>query len=55
MNFAEGFVGEIHLAIVDGFVLGVCGHGRSLNGLSNRMITDKLYYKDEDMVIKISL
>ena len=44
VNFAEGCVGEVHLAIVDGFVLCVCGHGRGLNGLFNRLITYKLYY-----------
>ena len=35
---------KMHLAIVDGFVLFVCGHDWSLNGLFNRMITYKLYY-----------
>jgi len=43
VNFAEGYVGEVHLAIVDGFVLCVCGHDWSLNGLFNRMITYKLW------------
>ena len=45
VNFAEDYVGEVHLAIaiVDGFVLCVCGHDWSLNGLFNRMITSKLY------------
>ncbi len=35
VNFAEGCVGEVHLTVVDGFVLCVCGHGQSLNGLFN--------------------
>jgi len=44
VTFAEGYVGEVHLAIVDGFVLCVCGHDWSLNGLLNRVITYKLCY-----------
>ena len=36
-------MGEVHLTIVDGFVLCVCGHDWSLNGLFNRMMTYKLY------------
>jgi len=44
VSFAEGCVGEVHLTIVDGFVLCVCGHGQSLKGLFNGMITYKLYY-----------
>ncbi len=33
VNLAEGCVGEVHLTVVDGFVLCVCCHGQSLNGL----------------------
>ena len=55
VDCAEGCVSEVHFAIVDGFVLWICGHDWDLNGLFNRMITYKLYYLDEAVVIKISL
>ena len=36
VDCAEGRVGEVHFAIVDRFVLWVCGHDWSLNRLFNR-------------------